>query len=171
MNFWDKKIHAVEFDSEHLDYIIVQFRANIPMFILVDILDVQGIIVQMDDYKNKVNKFDYQENSNDFVLPDTYRLIHFLILKYNESRYPTVIWKRHEDHINKEIVVNDRREMYQYIISNIPMGFQLQCLIQCSYRTLKEIYNTKIKSKHKFKEWEDFSRFIHKLPNYQLITN
>ena len=63
---------------------------------------------------------------------------------------------------------NSKKELFQYIISNLPMGFELWMGVSINYLQLKTIYHQR--KHHKLYDWKEFCNWIETLPMSNLIT-
>jgi hypothetical protein len=66
-------------------------------------------------------------------------------------------------------IIENKQKLFQVIMSNCPMGYQLWQPITTNYMSLKTIY--KQRRHHKLEEWQEFCDFIETLPMAkELIT-
>lgn len=151
---------------------------------------LKGIIVQMDlkytQYLTKqlqrYNWFDYvssqsqmhrlthckdiKASCNKYVCEDSYRMLEQLIIAFNESEFPYGI----SQFTGEDVIVADKKECFQRIISNCPMGYELWTGVTTNYLQLKTMYNQRCLHKHKLAEWEYFGNWVRGLPMSELIT-
>ena len=76
--------------------------------------------------------------------------------------------------VKKEDYISMKKaeECFEYIISNLPMGYELWTRISTNYLQLKTMWNQRCKHRHKLKDWEEFGEFIKTLPMAEeLIIN
>lgn len=151
-----------------LSGIVVQFDAKVPQYVskeqygLVDIVSEQNLSYTI----HKVDNF--KKHCNEYVLPDSYNQMDRLIHLYNTASYPVLVWKGEIDFINIDIVAKDRVEMFHYLLSNVPMGYELWMRVSTNYKKLKEVYNKK--SSHNTQDRAILVDFIRALPHSYLIT-
>ena len=106
-----------------------------------------------------------KSHCNRFVFHDIARAIDGLIEIYNDQMAVYPVQLEQGDHTYNCI---DRKELYHYIISNLPMGYELWAGISTNYLQLKTIY--KQRRWHKLDDWREFCAFIEGLPMSDLIT-
>lgn len=153
--------------SNFLKGIIVQFDLCYPQYFTpqlqrynwIDIISSQSKMHKLTSVK------DISEHCNKYVLTDITNLISRMIENYNnpECIYPVKAdWDGYKYAETKE-------QLFQYIISNLPMGYELWMGISTNYLQLKTIY--KQRKNHKLKEdWGYFCDWIESLPMSDLIT-
>ena len=102
------------------------------------------------------------EQSNKFVLPEIAEIVDNLIQIYNSgaTKYPLELSDRE---------VSSREDLFMYITSNVPMGFQLVVAVSTNYMQLKNMYNQR--KSHKLDDWSSFVRFCKSLPRFNQLTN
>lgn len=145
---------------------------------------LKGIIVQFDlqytQYWTKqiqrYNWFDYfsgqsqmhkmtvrplKEACNKYVCQYIIDVVQFLIDKYNsnETTYPFTY---------DDIDIESKDVLFEVIMSNCPMGYQLWQPVTTNYMQLKTMY--KQRKSHKLSEWREFCKWIETLPMSELIT-
>ena len=106
-----------------------------------------------------------KSHCNRFVFHDVATVIDGLIKIYNDQMAVYPVQLEQGEHIYNCI---DRKELYHYIISNLPMGYELWAGISTNYLQLKTIY--KQRRWHKLDDWREFCAFIEGLPMSELIT-
>ena len=62
------------------------------------------------------------------------------------------------------ILYRDKKRVVSYIVSNLPMGYELWMRVSMNYSQIKTIWNQRCKNKHKLKDWEEFGDFVETLP-------
>lgn len=106
-----------------------------------------------------------KEACNKYVLPHIIEDVQKLIDKYNKNIYPVMI---HKTSKYEEIWVDNKQKMFQTIMSNCPMGYELWQPITTNYMSLKTMY--KQRRNHKLEEWQEFCDWVETLPMSELIT-
>ena len=106
-----------------------------------------------------------KSHCNRFVFHDVAKVIDGLIEIYNDQMAVYPVQLEQGEHTYNCI---DRKELYHYIISNLPMGYELWAGISTNYLQLKTIY--KQRRWHKLDDWREFCAFIEGLPMSELIT-
>ncbi len=124
---------------------------------------LKGIVVQFDLLYPQIANI--KSHCNRFVFHDMARTIDGLIEIYNDQMAVYPVQLEQGDHTYNCI---DRKELYHYIISNLPMGYELWAEISTNYLQLKTIY--KQRRWHKLDDWREFCAFIEGLPMSELIT-
>lgn len=69
---------------------------------------------------------------------------------------------------SSDFIFESKQYLFQYIISNIPMGLNLTADISTNYLQLKTMYHQR--KNHKLVEWNDFKEWVERLPDSHLIT-
>ena len=150
--------------NNYLKGIIVQFDLKYPQYFTpqlqryhwVDIISSQSKMHSLTKIK------DIKSSCNKYVLTYFTDRINNWIYQYNNHlEYPQELF-------SEQIVLNNKEELFQYIISNLPMGFELWMGISTNYLQLKTIYNQR--KHHKLKDdWGYFCNWIESLPLKNLI--
>ena len=151
----------VQFDMSYPQY----FTPQLQRYHWIDIISSQSKMHSLTKVK------DIKDSCNKYVLPSIIQEINYLIEWYNTKdkyplSYPCNIIDDNYDAVCIE--VNSKEELFQYIISNLPMGFELWMGISTNYLQLKTIYNQR--KNHKLSEWREFCEWIKTLPMSELIT-
>jgi hypothetical protein len=117
--------------------------------------------------QSKMHRLTYcdnvEEQCNKYVFAEIAEIVDDLIDVYNEFDENTKsvkIWNGAE--------IKSRQECFQYIISNLPMGYELWMGISTNYLQLKTVYNQR--KTHRLEEWREFCLWIEGLPMSHLIT-
>ena len=111
----------------------------------------------------KIN--DISKYCNNYVLTDVIQIINDLIRMYNKEQFPCTFVLG-----NDSITISSKEDCFKYIISNLPMGYEMWMAITTNYLQLKTIY--KQRKSHKLKDdWGEFCKWIETLPNSELIIN
>ena len=162
-----KKLAKTPVGSGHNNFlkgIIVQFDLKYPQYFTpqlqryhwVDIVSSQSKMHRITSIKKII------DSCNNFVLNSHADDIDELIEVYNNNVWPYIksdVWPE----------VKSQKECFQYIISNLPMGYEMWMGISTNYLQLKTIYNQR--KNHKLKEdWGYFCDWIKTLPFSNLIT-
>ncbi|MCP4665160.1 MAG: hypothetical protein GY849_02245 [Deltaproteobacteria bacterium] len=112
------------------------------------------------------------ENScNGYVFRETINKLNYFIEKYNTFENYCYI---NDTKYNKDGIVigsnkiTEKKELWKYILYNVPLGFQLWVNISTNYLQLKNIYIQR--SDHRLDEWTDFCHSIELLEHSYLIT-
>lgn len=102
-----------------------------------------------------------KEACNKYTLENVMLLVEDLIDYYNDvdTKYPFTY---------QEKTVYNKQQLFQMIMSNCPMGYQLWQPISTNYMSLKTMYLQR--RHHKLEEWQDFCDWIETLPMSHLIT-
>ena len=159
-----KKLANSPIGSGHNNFlkgIIVQFDMSYPQYFTPQLQRYHWIdIVSSQSKMHSLTKIkDVKGSCNKYVLSDSIKIIEDLLYRYNNF----------ENFYIKEILITSKEELFQYIISNLPMGFELWMGISTNYLQLKTIYNQR--KNHKLPEWKEFCDWIKTLPMSELITN
>lgn len=158
-----KKLANSPIGSGHNNFlkgIIVQFDMSYPQYFTPQLQRYHWIdIVSSQSKMHSLTKIkDVKGSCNKYVLSDSIKIIEDLLYRYNNF----------ENFYIKEILITSKEELFQYIISNLPMGFELWMGISTNYLQLKTIYNQR--KNHKLSEWREFCEWIKTLPMSELIT-
>ena len=87
---------------------------------------------------------------------------------YNNETFPCV----YTDNSGEDEHINSKEECFHYIISNLPMGYELWMRVSINYSQIKTMWNQRCKYRHKLRDWEEFGEFIKTLPMAnELIIN
>lgn len=133
------------------------FTPQLQRYHWVDIVSSQSKMHSLTKIKS------IKDNCNKYVLPEQTSLIDYFIKKYNEFE-PFV----YNAGSGLQYNIDSKEELFQYIISNLPMGFELWMGISTNYLQLKTIYSQR--RHHKLKnDWEYFCDWIETLPMSELI--
>lgn len=171
-----KKLAKSPIGSGHNNFlkgIIVQFDLCYPQYFTpqlqrynwVDIISSQSKMHKLTSVKN------IEINCNGYVLWSIIDKLNELIEYYNLDSYPVILEDRlHQDNSEIQVVATDKDKMFQYIISNLPMGYEMWMGISTNYLQLKTIYHQR--KNHKLKDdWGYFCKWIEELPlAKELIT-
>jgi len=152
-----KKLSKVKTGTGHDNFlkgIIVQFDLQYPQYFTpqlqrynwIDIVSSQSKMHKLTSCKN------VQDNCNAYVLESITDIINELIETYN----------------NTGLTGDDKKDMFQIIMSNLPMGYMLWMGISTNYLQLKTIYHQR--KNHKLEEWRYFCNWIESLEMSHLIT-
>ena len=150
--------------NNFLKGVIVQFDMSYPQYFTPQLQRYHWIdIISSQSKMHSLTKIkDIKDSCNKYVFPQTISAINNLIKIYNSAEYPF------ELSTPKIINVESKQEMFQYIVSNLPMGFELWMGISTNYLQLKTIYNQR--KNHKLSEWKEFCDWVETLPMSYLIT-
>ena len=88
-----------------------------------------------------ITKFNLDERYSKYTDPRIIEIMKELVARYNEDKSP---------------------ENYLKILYSNPCGFNLTARLSTNYRSLRNIY--KQRKNHRLPEWQDFCRWIAKLP-------
>ena len=146
--------------------IIVQFDLQYPQYLTpqlqrynwIDIVSSQSKMHRLTSVKS------IQNNCNIFVLGSIINEINILISLYNEDNFPST----YIDYSEEDVHINSKEDCFKYIISNLPMGYELWMGITTNYLQLKTIY--KQRKTHKLDEWKYICNWVETLPYSYLIT-
>jgi hypothetical protein len=176
-----KKLAKAPVGSGHDNFlkgIIVQFDLKYPQYFTTQLQRYHWVdIVSSQSKMHSLTKIkDIRANCNKFVLPSILSEVNDLIEYYNiQDKYPFIYPCNileddgYGDLAAVCVTVNSKEELFQYIISNLPMGFELWMAISTNYLQLKTIYNQR--RTHKLYDWKDFCNWIETLPMSELITS
>jgi len=165
-----EKLAQVDAGTGHDNFlkgIIIQFDLCYPQYISPQLQRYNWIDIVSSQSKmhRLVHNRDIRENCNAYVLESFIDKMNFLLRKYNENIYP-FSFKDGPDYMYK---IQDKYTLFMFIISNLPMGYELWMGISTNYLQLKTIYQQR--KNHKLKEdWGEFCKFIENLPFSHLIT-
>jgi hypothetical protein len=166
-----KRLANTPIGSGHNNYlkgIIVQFDIRYPQYFTPQLQRYHWIdIISSQSKMHSLTKVkDIKASCNKYVLDTVIQGINHMIRQYNENVFPCEITDYIIINGNGGLykhVVETKEEMFQYIISNLPMGFELWMGISTNYLQLKTIYNQR--KTHKLKEdWGYFCNWIESLP-------
>lgn len=165
----------VQFDILYPQYLFSQFdRYNFWDDIGDGIFPKTTDLIDIISSQSKMHKLtsvkDIKNNCNKYVLEKTADITNDLIAAYNFNSYPVDIeYRINENNEDVVITANDKQELFQYIISNLPMGYELWMGVSTNYEQLATIYRQR--KNHKLKhDWGYFCRWIETLPMSELIT-
>lgn len=151
----------IQFDILYPQY----FAQQLQRYNFVDIISSQSKMHKLTSIE------DIGDNCNKYVLDRIINEVNILIEIYNDNDFPynySVFSTNPEG--EDVLLIKDKNHCFQYIISNLPMGYQLWMGISTNYLQLKTIYNQRCKHKHKLEDWIEFGKFIESLPMSELIT-
>ena len=147
----------VQFDLKYTQYITKQLQ-RYNWFEYISSQSIMHRITKIDDIKLHCNKY---------VLEDIACTVDVLIDVYNKEEFPYILKQEYAADIN----IYNKEECYYYIISNIPMGYELWTGVTTSYLQLKTIYQQRKKHKLKY-DWQYFCNWVKTLPMAkELILN
>ena len=166
-----KKLANTPAGSGHSNFrkgIIVQF----------DILYTQYLAQQLQRYsfiniissQSKMHKLtsvkDIGDNCNKYVFKSFIDELNNLIYVYNEidMKDGDIGYYYTNDSSEQTYEYKSKNELFHYIISNLPMGYQLWMGVSTNYEQLATIYRQRCKNKHKLEDWAEFGEFIEGLP-------
>lgn len=161
------KLSAAPAGSGHDNFlkgIIVQFDLQYPQYLTPQLQRYHWIdIISSQSKMHKLTSVnDIADNCNKYVLKTCIDTVNDLIYIYNNDNYPELTECR-------SIKINSKKECFNYIISNLPMGYNLWMGVSTNYLQLKTIYHQR--KNHKLDEWRYFCNWIKSLPNSELIIN
>jgi hypothetical protein len=159
----------VQFDMKYPQYLFNQldrynFWDDISDGILPKTTDVMTIISSQSKMHKLTSINNIGEYCNDYVLIPVVDVIDTLIHIYNYGEFPyTFVYEFNTGgECNK--IIQSKQECFHYIISNLPMGYELWMRVSMNYSQIKTIWNQRCKHKHKLKDWEEFGDFVKTLP-------
>ena len=145
----------VQFDLKYPQY----FTPQLQRYHWIDIISSQSKMHKLTSVDNIIH------SSNDFVLCSIANEVNFLIRIYNKETFPFT----YVDNSGEKSIIESKEECFQYIISNLPMGYELWMGISTNYLQLSTIYQQR--KTHKLKhDWGYFCNWIKTLPLSELIT-
>jgi hypothetical protein len=172
-----KKLANTPVGSGHNNFlkgIIVQFDLLYPQYFTPQLQRYHWVdIISSQSKMHRITKIENLSlYCNRFVLDRIINEVEILIEIYNENKFPYELdaWStNYEGH--EKITIQSKEDCFQYIISNLPMGYEMWMAISTNYLQLKTIYNQR--KHHKLKEdWGYFCDWIEKLPMAnELIIN
>ena len=132
---------------------IVQFDIQYPQYLTPQMQRYHWfeIISSQSKMHRLTSRKDITNDCNKWVNPEIIKIVNFYIEKYNESENKT-----------------DKDMWFKYIISNLPMGFEMWMRISTNYLQLKTIY--KQRKNHKLEEWRFLCEWIKTLPLFKEIV-
>lgn len=153
----------VQFDILYTQY----FAQQLQRYNFVDIISSQSKMHKLTSVK------DIGDNCNKYVFKSFIEELNNLICIYNEidMKDGDTGYYYTNDSSNESYEFNSKNELFHYIISNLPMGYQLWMGVSTNYEQLATIYRQRCKHKHKLEDWAEFGEFIESLPMSELITN
>ncbi len=140
----------VQFDILYTQY----FAQQLQRYSFVNIISSQSKMHKLASVKNILL------NCNNYVMCSIANEINYLIRIYNNETFPY----RYTDTSGEDFTIRDKKECFHYIISNLPMGYQLWMGVSTNYEQLATIYRQRCKHKHKLEDWAEFGEFIEGLP-------
>lgn len=156
--------------NNFLKGIIVQFDLKYPQYFTPQLQRYHWIdIVSSQSKMHSLTKIkDISNNCNKYVLGTIIVELNNLIKFYNRMEKSEIF--TYQSLIGTPITIRGKEELFQYIISNLPMGFEMWMGISTNYLQLKTIYNQR--KHHKLKnDWGYFCDWIENLPMSELIIN
>jgi len=150
-NNWMKGVRVI-FDFKFEQYLTPQMQR----YNWIDFVNSQSKMIKLVAFK------DISKNYNEFVLQPVIDLVNTLIDAYNNFDF-----EAHNFFVHGK-VIKTKKALFRYLISNLPLGFQLWAKISTNYLQLRNIYaQRKI---HKLPEWREFCKVLETLPNSHFIT-
>ena len=104
---------------------------------------------------------------NPLVAQQTILFVEGMIQLFNSNREPVCHYRSGS---NKGDVINieNKKQLFEAIIMNLPIGYELKAGIVTNYLQLKNMYNQR--KNHRMSAWSiDFKRWVESLPNSSLI--
>lgn len=145
----------VQFDLKYPQY----FTPQLQRYHWIDIISSQSKMHKLTSVDNIIH------SSNDFVLCSIANEVNSLIRIYNKETFPYT----YIDNSGEKSIIESKEECFQYIISNLPMGYEMWMGISTNYLQLSTIYQQR--KTHKLKhDWGYFCNWIKTLPLSELIT-
>ena len=145
----------VQFDLKYPQY----FTPQLQRYHWIDIISSQSKMHKLTSVDNIIH------SSNDFVLCSIANEVNSLIRIYNKETFPFT----YVDNSGEKSIIESKEECFQYIISNLPMGYEMWMGISTNYLQLSTIYQQR--KTHKLKhDWGYFCNWIKTLPLSELIT-
>ena len=145
----------VQFDLKYPQY----FTPQLQRYHWIDIISSQSKMHKLTSVDNIIH------SSNDFVLCSIANEVNSLIRIYNKETFPFT----YVDNSGEKSIIESKEECFQYIISNLPMGYEMWMGISTNYLQLSTIYQQR--KTHKLKhDWRYFCNWIKTLPLSELIT-
>ena len=145
----------VQFDLKYPQY----FTPQLQRYHWIDIISSQSKMHKLTSVDNIIH------SSNDFVLCSIANEVNSLIRIYNKGTFPFT----YVDNSGEKSIIESKEECFQYIISNLPMGYEMWMGISTNYLQLSTIYQQR--KTHKLKhDWGYFCNWIKTLPLSELIT-
>ena len=130
--------------------VIVQFDLTVPQYIWMQMERYHfADIVSSQSKMHRITKMDIKTQCNKYVSPIVIELMKGLILQYNQVG------------LNEE----DKKEIFNKIVSNCPMGYNLTARMTSNYLQLKTIYNQR--KNHKMQEWHEVCEWMETLPRFK----
>lgn len=157
--------------NNYLKGIIVQFDLKYPQYFTPQLQRYHWIdIISSQSKMHKLTSInDIEESCNRYVINSIIDEINRMIEDYNTFNFDDA-QLNYLDNTQCEYNINSKQELFQYIISNLPMGYEMWMGISTNYLQLKTIYSQR--KSHKLKnDWGYFCDFIETLPLSELITN
>ena len=145
---------VVQFDLLYPQYWTPQLQ-RYHWFDIVSSQSKMHRLTQVKDVKNQCNKY---------VLPSVVDTTNILIGLYNSD----MAGFTYVDSDGSQVFIKNRQELFMYIISNLPMGYEMWMGITTNYLQLKTMYTQR--KNHKLPEWKEFCNWIETLPHSYLIT-
>lgn len=158
------KLGKVKSGTGHDNYlkgIIVQFDLKYPQYFTPQLQRYNWIDIissQSKMHKLTSNK-DVRNNCNKYVTNSAISNINNIINIYNtfDGGVNVIDGK----------VIETKAECFQYVISNLPMGYELWMGISTNYLQLKTIYFQR--KNHKLEEWKYFCKWVEELPMFKKL--
>ena len=161
-----KKLANTPAGSGHNNYlkgIIVQFDLKYPQYFTPQLQRYNWIdIISSQSKMHKLTSInDIEESCNRYVINSIIDEINRMIEDYNTFNFDDT-QLNYLDNTQCEYNINSKQELFQYIISNLPMGYEMWMGVSTNYLQLKTIYNQR--KSHKLVEWREFCNWIESLP-------
>jgi len=154
------KLAKVPSGSGHdcfLKGIVVNFDVKAPQFWWLQFGRYSfSDIVSSQSKTHMITEMDIDKQCNKYVRSEIIEQLNILIERYNYVMEST------------EKVMKQKRVMYDRLMSNVPMGLELEARITTNYLQLKTIYNQR--KHHISQQWREFCEWIDELPKSDYIT-
>ncbi len=112
----------VQFDLKYPQY----FTPQLQRYHWIDIISSQSKMHKLTSVDNIIH------SSNDFVLCSIANEVNSLIRIYNKETFPFT----YVDNSGEKSIIESKEECFQYIISNLPMGYEMWMGISTNYLQL-----------------------------------
>ena len=105
---------------------------------------------------------------NPLVAQQTILFVEGMIELFNSDREKDCYYRSGSNNADW-ITLEDKKQLFEAIIMNLPIGYELKAGIVTNYLQLKNMYNQR--KNHRMSSWSvDFKRWVESLPNSSLIV-
>ncbi len=152
----------IQFDLKYTQY----FTKQLQRYNWIDYVSSQSQMHKLTSVK------DIGTQCNEWVMQSVITEVNNLIDLYNsptkeQDSNNCIEYPYHLSHTN--LIFNSKQDIFQAIISNCPMGYELWTGVSTNYLQLKTIYFQR--KNHKLEEWKVFCKWVEELPMFKQLLN